>query len=194
MCQLCDGASEDELRLELDRLIETYGWALQGVEGTPWSDPWTYTIGLVEHFGHPELIVTSVAFDMACVLLNELSQRVRGGQRFLPGDETDVSGIHVRFVAVHPAQLSEDLFAIWSDHYRAFGAVGPVLTAMQVLLPDSLFCAKHGRAMPRLDQPAPVLGSTRPNRAARRARSSRHRDGGRGRHGRHARRRRHGRR
>jgi hypothetical protein len=66
MCGLCDGASEDELHLELARIIDTYGWAIQGVEGTESCDSWAYTIGLVERYGQPELVVTTIGFEMAC--------------------------------------------------------------------------------------------------------------------------------
>jgi hypothetical protein len=179
MCQLCDGASEDELRLDLARMIDTYGWAIQGVEATPASDPWAYTVGLVERYGQPEFVVTSVGFDLACRLLNELSDRVRDGQRFLPGDAATVGDIPVGFAAVHPGQLTAGLFAVWSDYYRALGHAGPQLTATQVLLPDSLFCGKHAHRMHRLDQPEPALGIARPNRAERRAHRRRQ---GRGRH------------
>src|SRR5580704_17188451 len=33
MCQICDGATIDQVRLGLARIIDTHGWAVQGVTG-----------------------------------------------------------------------------------------------------------------------------------------------------------------
>jgi hypothetical protein len=164
MCDICNGASRDDVRRALARKVYTYGWAIQGVEAGRDSDPWAYTVGLVEHFRHPELIVTSVCLDEAGFVLNRLSEDIREGRRLAPGAVADVAGVEVSFVAVHPAHCAIDIFASWFDHYRSVGDDFLPLTALQVT-----FLGDHDPYLPRLDLPEPVLGLVPMNRAARRA-------------------------
>jgi hypothetical protein len=178
MCDICDGKSEDEVRLDLARKIDTYGWAIQGVEGSARNEPWAYTIGLVEHFGHPELVVTSISLEIAGLILNQLAEDIRARCRFVAGDGAIAAGVHVNFAAVHPAQFDFGVFNTWFDHYRAGG---PELSALQVLLPPRLCCGYHAQHVTRLDQPwpPPALNLTRSNQADRRAAQRRHRRRGR---------------
>jgi hypothetical protein len=191
MCQICDGATIDQVRLGLARIIDTHGWAVQGVTGETDAESWAYTVGLVERFGHPELVVTGINMKAAWGLLNDLADRVRDGERFAAGETIDLDGVDVGFANVHPAQFSRGVFAMWFDHYRAVAPAGLNLSALQVILPDWLFCARHARHMPRLDRPDPALGHIRPNRAERRSRArSNTGNRGRGRSGRRQNRRR----
>ena len=169
MCQICDGASIDEVRKAVDRKIDLHGWVVQAVEGGADSDPWAYTIGLVEQFQHPELVVTSLDATVAGRLLDDLAERVRGGERFAPGS-TDVGGVEVHFVPVHPWQFANGLFAMWFDHYRRFGSDDLLLSALQVIIPGWPYCSRHAHRAPRLDRSEPAVGGPRPNRAQRRAR------------------------
>ena len=54
MCLECDGFSHEQVMRGLDLKIRTYGWALTQVDEGP--SAFSYTIGLVESYGHPELI------------------------------------------------------------------------------------------------------------------------------------------
>jgi hypothetical protein len=179
MCEICDGKTEDEARLDFARKIDTYGWAIQAVEVSPDNPPWAYTVGLVERFGHPELVVTSLPLDECAGLLNELAVGIGEGRRLSPGASANVGGVPVQFADVHPAQFGHGVFNRWFDHYRARGPDGPRLTALQVLLPAWLFCGSHARRVPRLDLPEPALGVATLNRAARRARQRGQTRGGR---------------
>ncbi|MGH9156409.1 MAG: DUF4262 domain-containing protein [Acidimicrobiales bacterium] len=170
MCAICDGATEDEVRQHLADSIEWYGWSVQGVEASPGGWGWAYTVGLVERFGHPELVVASMLnFNANGGLLNLLGNEIQTGRRFGSGLRTMVGGADLRFTAVHPRQFEHGVFNMWFDHYRAFGAQGPELTALQVVLPSTLFCPVHAGPQPRLDRPEDELGSLGPNRAGRRA-------------------------
>jgi hypothetical protein len=180
MCGICKGASEDEVRRHLGSLIDERGWAIQAVEPSEEEISWAYTIGLAEHFGHSELVITSIELDDAAGILHQLAVAVRGGRRFAPGGRADVGGVPVEFVAVHPAQFELGLFASWLDHYRAFGSSGPKLSALQVILPPWLFCDWHRGHIPRLDEPEPALGIPAPNRAFSRALRRRGHSRGRG--------------
>jgi hypothetical protein len=172
MCDICDGVSFDESRRRFAALIDKYGWAIQGVEGDLEHEPWAYTVGLVEHLRHPELILTGTSFRMAQFVLNNLADGVREGRRLEPGDRADVGGVEVSLVAVHRVHFEGDVFATWFDQYRSLP--GLELTALQVLLPRELFCEHHGRTMTRLDFPTPALGYEVMNRAGRRAMNRRH--------------------
>jgi hypothetical protein len=169
MCEICDGKSEDEVRLSLAKKIDTYGWAVEAVEGDADFESWAYTIGLMEHFGHPELVITSLSAEDSCRILNVLGNHIREGRRFSAGEIALVGGIPVELVAVDPQQFEHGVFNIWFDNYRALEDVFQ-LSALQVVLPRWLFCECHGHHQPRLDQPEAVLGIPRLNRAQRRAR------------------------
>ncbi|MGH9126996.1 MAG: DUF4262 domain-containing protein [Acidimicrobiales bacterium] len=149
--------------------IATYGWAIQGVEGSPTNAQWAYTIGLVEHYGHPELVITSVAFETAAWILHELVAGVSDGQPLQAGARVVVANVRLEVVAVHPRQFDHGVFNSWFDQYRAFRDCGMELSALQVLLPAEAFCEFHGHHQPRLDRPEQVLEYPDRNRAYRRA-------------------------
>lgn len=76
MCEMCNGASYEEVLDDLDACVRRYGWAVQGVEG---RRPWAYTIGLAERFGHPELVLAGIAVPAAVTALNALGTMVATG-------------------------------------------------------------------------------------------------------------------
>src|SRR3546814_18045840 len=82
MCAICDGATYDEMLAGLHGVVQRFGWAVQGVEA---STPWTYTIGLTERFGHPELVLAGIDISLAMNILNALADRVAGGEQLRPG-------------------------------------------------------------------------------------------------------------
>ena len=76
----------DEYMKQIDALIKEHGWALQGVFPRTAADgpQFTYTVGLTE-FNHPELIIMSLPYEVAGVMLNAMGRRVRAGERFTAG-------------------------------------------------------------------------------------------------------------
>ena len=168
MCLRCDGYSEEQVRRALDLTILTHGFAIQQVDS---HRPWTYTIGLLEGFGHPELITVDLALDAQRELLAPLLSMITGtgalDPRWLTENEIEV-------VPVHEDHLASSLVAMWSDHYGRGPHIG---TFLQVLPPASWLCAGHGHVLTRLDAPGPGPASVAPhpqaNRAARRARRRR---------------------
>jgi len=159
MCLLCDGYSEQQVMQQIDLAIRVHGWQLTQVEDE--HLPWTYTIGLLETYGHPELLVVDLKPDAEVALLQALVEIIQQ-HGSLPPDELGRRGLAV--VPVHEAHLSTSLLASWSRYYGRCPAPGSFL---QVLPPSSWFCECHahaGRRFDRVDpQPPP------PNRAARRA-------------------------
>jgi hypothetical protein len=53
---MCEGSSQEEVLAEDAAIIAEHGHLVTGVgDGDP--PHWTYTVGLLDRFGHPELIV-----------------------------------------------------------------------------------------------------------------------------------------
>ena len=157
----------DESRRRCAEAIDTYGWAITTVEH---DRPWAYTIGLLERFNHPELVIAGVGLDLAADILNGLGEEIRQGQRFEAGTHLlGGDGEVIRFVPVHEAQFGHGVFDSWFDQYRSLGPDVLELRALQVRLPDSYYCSCHAAAVPRLDTPRDVLGSRAPTQVATRA-------------------------
>ena len=74
MCLQCDGYSHEEAMRALDLMIRTYGWALQQVNDV--STSWCYTVGLVENYQHPELVLMDVDPDVQGSLMTQLVEGI----------------------------------------------------------------------------------------------------------------------
>jgi hypothetical protein len=66
--------------------IRRHGVFIQYVSGDDSEPPpmFAYTVGLFG-LGHPELVVTSLGFQTAGRLLNDLADRIRAGENLIPG-------------------------------------------------------------------------------------------------------------
>lgn len=88
------------------RCRETPGWAVIGVGGDgPDSPPFAYTVGLWAAFGHAELLLAGLEYQMAAELLNNTGTLIAAGRDLLPGEvlhEARVANVplHVRAVAI----------------------------------------------------------------------------------------------
>ncbi|WP_315922010.1 DUF4262 domain-containing protein [Mesorhizobium sp. SP-1A] len=67
--------------------MREFGWLCQGVFDPESSDIFTYTVGISEKFGHPELFVVGVGSpDLMTSLLNAVGRQIAEGRTFLqPG-------------------------------------------------------------------------------------------------------------
>jgi len=139
MCFLCDGGTVEESLRFIELTILHHGWAVRGVlpdADDPNGKTWSYTIGLLENFNHPELVITDVEFERAIELLNHLGEDVRAGR-----DIEAFNELGSKFRPIHPAHLDSDLLGGWLDNYGFAPAPGQV---WQVVLPKTYFCADHG--------------------------------------------------
>ena len=89
--------------------IRAHGTWIEYVFGDPArrETPFAYTIGLFG-MGHPELLVFGLDPRTTGLLLNDLSDRVRGGEDFVGGDVVGFAGWshHVVFEAVpNPGEI-----------------------------------------------------------------------------------------
>jgi hypothetical protein len=83
---LQDEAAE-QVRQDLQRVIDRFGWAVLHGGGNPGDPRWSSTVGLTA-LGHPEVIVVGLPFEAGEKYLNLVGEAVRGGARFTPGVTT----------------------------------------------------------------------------------------------------------
>jgi hypothetical protein len=111
-------------------IVREHGWAVQGVHGGAESPPFAYTVGLTNFDRHPELVIFGVPQDTAAAILNELSGRVRAGERFTAGQRleglVETDSPMVLLAVADPA----------SHLAVARRLLGEELTALQVVWPD----------------------------------------------------------
>lgn len=95
--------------------IEKYGWHCLNVGSEPGDERpgFSYTVGLVESFGHPEIAVFGLA-EKAHGVLTECANLIRNGARFVPhepnGDVLD-GGYSVVFKPIREEHFPEYLGA-----------------------------------------------------------------------------------
>lgn len=133
MCAICDGATHDEFLAGVDERIERFGFTMVGVEPDPDHPPWLYTIGLVEHH-HPELSVLGLPVRLGFEVLDALAREVLAGERFQPGDEAVVGGVHFRFDRVDSRLWEGDMFNQWKQYYAWRGDITPLPSALDLVL------------------------------------------------------------
>lgn len=145
MCKMCEGATHEQMMDELDQLIRRHGYTVQLVTARA---PWAYTIGVLETFGAPELIVTDLKDDALYKVLHTVVACIADVGGPLEPDEIDEIG--VTLLDVHPSHLDTSLFASWVARYGRAPVPGEF---QQVLPPPGMFCTYHGRHQRRLDRP-----------------------------------------
>jgi hypothetical protein len=116
--------------------VREYGWSMASISDH--SPPFRYTIGLMETFRHPEVIVFGLDSDNGRALLSALVREIRAGRSFAEtGAHTiDVDGnkLRIGFRRVHPTQHPLYLgFAM--GFLTNIGRLGE-LEAMQAFWPD----------------------------------------------------------
>ncbi len=65
--------------------VRRRGWAIEYVHGEGEAPPCAYTVGLFG-FGYPELVVFGMRAGESAALLNDVGDRVRGGESIVPGE------------------------------------------------------------------------------------------------------------
>lgn len=145
----------------LDLRVKVHGWSVVQVGDE--HAAFSYTVGLVENFGHPDLIVLDVDRAYQYALINEIAKGIATTGR--PAlDRPLTEGVRCR--EVHTNHLTSEYFAMWATRYGGLPRPGQM---MQVVLPDRAFCACHKHAVRRLDRPYSTP-TVQLNRAQRRSR------------------------
>jgi hypothetical protein len=113
------------------RLIDTFGWAVQGVERDGMHPPWAYTVGLTEH-RRPELVITGMGLTQATKVLNGVAAHLVHADAPEPGTQAAlVDGPLVEIVNVAVP---------WAHLYTAVEFYGSRIRALQLVHAD-----KRGR-------------------------------------------------
>ena len=164
VCIMCDGATRDEARASLRDKIESFGWAAQGVMPADGFPGWLYTIGLIERFGHPELVVTTCDPAAASSLLRDLLGQIEAGASLVGLEQVILPSGDYELGQVHAAQLRAGLLASWTDLYRSEGRFDLELDAILVDTPE-LTCGSC--RVVDLRAPGPILNMRPTGRSPR---------------------------
>jgi len=121
---------------EADRLIirdvNTVGWHIALVPPAGGHHGWAFSVGFVQTFDHPEVVIFGLPDDVLRALLDTIGQHLRAGRAFRDGHEDASLAPPFRFVfravdsAWQPAVLP---VASWFYRDRSF-------TSVQLFWPD----------------------------------------------------------
>jgi hypothetical protein len=149
------------IEVEIGEVVRRHGWF--GADIRDADPPFIYTIGLIETFDHPELIVFGLEPSQAAILLEALVDKLRAGERFSAAEIRTISiradDHRVGFRPVDPTQHQFYLgFAM--GYCRHIGRSDD-LAAVQVFWPDRRgkfpfevgFAWEMSDSQPRLDVP-----------------------------------------
>jgi hypothetical protein len=130
MCVHCEGRSVAEVLAAYRQCIRVRGWALVSVAPAGGRTGFCYTIGMTRHHDHPELLASGLPTREARALLDDLVERVRGGQRLRAGEVLTPDGEyrlqllrvadpgqldHAQAVYAGPRTPVQALQVVWSD-------------------------------------------------------------------------------
>lgn len=116
--------------------VEENGLHVVHVEEADEQPGHSYSVGLWESFGQPEVLVVGLDPAVAADLLEAIADANDGGETFAPGTRHAglLQGYQVRFLPLPPAAVAEHLgVAVWAHDGAPFQAV-------QLVYPD-----KQGR-------------------------------------------------
>lgn len=143
------------LPASLDDMIARYGWAVQGVFGSPDAPGFSYTVGLSQK-GLPEIIVFGLPPQVAHVFLNSLGRRfTTDGVPPLDVDLLDVAERYpARLVPVPRPAADQYLYQalhrypeytavqlVWTDEHSRYpwdDGFDPALVSRQPILHSTL--------------------------------------------------------
>ena len=166
MCDLCDGADYDDVYSKMHKLISTHGFTVMRVGRHDSAPGLAYTIGLVDSFDHPELVVAGLPLDEAAGVLSALGSCVAGGDRLDSPGRHGLNGTPIAVVPVHTRQLDSGLMNCWNGYYDWLARFDLDLKALQIVMPTGGYCCEHQKEQPDLSKPAhvPFDGMTRQRR------------------------------
>jgi hypothetical protein len=108
------------------------GWAVVGIEASDEGPGYSFSVGVYHTLDQPEVVVMGLRQRDATLLINDVGERMRAGQRFAPGDRSDdlAEGYPTAFVGMDRRYYHEYLgYAHWL--YRGWD-----FPAVQLVWPD----------------------------------------------------------
>ena len=100
-------------------LIKKHGHAIKYVasaENDEWEPPFAYSVGGVESYGAPEIVVSGLSFDLSKFMINEFMDEWKSGKQFFLNEEYAgfLEGYPVTLLkASHHAKKTFTCFADW---------------------------------------------------------------------------------
>lgn len=116
--------------------IEEYGWHVVAVTSSPEGPPFAYTIGLMDSYDHPELILLGLDPRTTHEIYKTMVEEIKQGRSFAEPlrYEDVIVGYACATRPVHPSQQSEYFgYGLWYRHH--IGRAG-TLQSVQVCWPD----------------------------------------------------------
>lgn len=122
MCLRCEGYSWEEIDRHHDLAIRVHGYLIrQVVDG---ASPWSYTVGLDESWGHPDLVCVDIAPDVQVALIGalvaEIAESGEIGARVL--DDLDLE-----LLVVDEEHFSDGMVAGWEGRHARRAVAGDFL-------------------------------------------------------------------
>jgi len=74
--------AEDEIERRVVADVKKYGWHVVSIQGDEQGPSFSYSVGLVHTFEHPEIFVMGLSHEVASAFINEIGLRVKKGQSF----------------------------------------------------------------------------------------------------------------
>jgi hypothetical protein len=121
MCEICEGASDDEVLFGIHGRILKFGWAIEYVTGRRVSDCWGYTIGLTQAFGHPELTIAGMGPEPTAEIINSIGRAIRAGTTPSPGELYRCQHREYLLMPVNHRHHREGTFGMWEFYYDHLG-------------------------------------------------------------------------
>lgn len=135
MCEICEGASDDEVLFGIYGRIHRFGWTIEYVQGPTVRESWGYTIGLTERFGHPELAIAKRCPEHTAQVINAIGREISLGRVIPPGGVIRCGDEDYRLVNVHLRHYELGTFGMWDFYYRSLGRRPADHCVLEIALP-----------------------------------------------------------
>ncbi|MBB1400090.1 DUF4262 domain-containing protein [Pseudoalteromonas sp. SG44-8] len=126
----------NETEKEIVRIIEKYGCYVTSVFDPDGESPnFTYSTGITDTYGAPELIIIGLNTDLAQSIVNNYAGRLKNGEEFTIGEfyEGFLEGFDVTFSGVSLKNKKEYMLsACWynADEFEALQLVYPTTSGV----------------------------------------------------------------
>lgn len=131
----CSHPSNEVLLHACREDVKKHGFSVSGVLPGEKNFPYTYTTGLIETLGHPELVVIGIDNHVARHVIHAVFLHLKKGGKITPGERVVVEGLPVR---LEPVDLGNTwlIFNVTLMYYHDRWPVSPPLEVLQILVPD----------------------------------------------------------
>jgi hypothetical protein len=122
----------DELLKETKVNIGKYGLQVMSIRASDYQPSFSYSVGLLESYRHPELICFGLSMDLMHALINDVAELIRKGEKIEPGRNYDniFAKSDAQFLHVD-ARNVPDYFKLALEYYQL-----DLIPAMQLVWPD----------------------------------------------------------